>query len=127
MEWDGSRSVVLHLKNGKGLRVEQPRAENAEQLKSALDEIMAPEILRNPTALPFDRIATAGEELARSLGQNIRKMVDLILTQAICQVTAGLDQVPQQGVQRRGFTGAGRTGNQIQALLRHQPLAEHSL
>lgn len=78
-----ARAVTLKLKDGARLALGQSDAEKAQALKAALDEIVRPAILECSDALPFETIAEECLRLARSYGPNVRKMVDLILRQAL--------------------------------------------
>jgi len=78
-----ARAVTLKLKDGARLALGQSDAEKAQALKAVLDEIVRPAILECGDALPFETIAEECRRLARSYGPNVRKMVDLILRQAL--------------------------------------------
>lgn len=92
-----SRFVQLRLKNEASVEVGPLASLPAENLKRQIDEIIAPQVLREENPCPVGEIEGQAAALMDSWGANMRKTLSFLLRQAVLHQVSDLVLEPEAG------------------------------
>lgn len=99
VEQNGVRRHALDLtmKHGRNLRLDLVSESDCLKLKEKLEEIISPKIIHDEKPLPLESLPGHCRELIGAPGQNHRKVLDFLISQALCRQAGDLTIDRQEG------------------------------